>query len=325
MPIKPSKASEAADLVQKLGLEEAASVMGISRESASRYARAAGLKSADLKREEAIRRLAARLSDEELSALSNKVVYKEEPIVAHAHKPSRQAFVIGACSDLHLGSKYTDCQQVANMFRRMSKECDMIAIAGDVTSGLKIGRYGSIYEMTHIGADAQKALAKKLFTENIDSSKPVYMIDGNHDRWYMDSAGLRIVKDIARECGKNYFFLGSDEGTVSLSGIEVRLWHGEDANTLSISRRVQDIVDHLQKQDGRPPEILLAGHTHKSLYLPHYNGCHAFSCGSMEHQSGWMRGKKILANVGYWIIKVFTTQSGACVSEIEAKWVSCEQ
>jgi DNA polymerase II small subunit/DNA polymerase delta subunit B len=60
---------------------------------------------------------------------------------------------------------------------------------------------------------------------------------------------------------------------------------------------------------GEKPSILINGHHHKAMYL-FYRNVHAIECGTLEAQSGWMKGKRIAAHVGGWIIEIHVDEEG---------------
>ena len=62
----------------------------------------------------------------------------------------------------------------------------------------------------------------------------------------------------------------------------------------------------------RKPNILLLGHTHKALYIFERN-IHCVSLGCLQQQSSWMKGKRIAAHTGFWIIEV-------CINETGVAW-----
>ena len=122
-----------------------------------------------------------------------------------------------------------------------------------------------------------------------------------------------IVKDIDRAV-PNFHFIGHDEGDISLNGLAtIKLWHGEDGNSYSLSYRVQKIIEAFH--GGEKPSVLLCGHTHKYVKLFERN-IHAISVGTLERQTSWMRGKRIAAHVGFCIIDLWVNKNGvAKISE----------
>lgn len=200
----------------------------------------------------------------------------------------------GCLTDLHIGHKRFSAQRLEQAFTEFKNEhVDFIAIAGDVTEGMS-HRPGQIYELDHIGYDAQKEEATRLLSQWTET--PIYMIDGNHDRWYIKSNGAIIVKDIAAGLD-NANWIGHDEGDISLAGkATIKLWHGEDGSSYALSYRLQKILESLS--GGEKPNILIAGHVHKMVYIFERN-VHAVSVGCLQAQTSWMRGKRIAAHVGF--------------------------
>ena len=289
------------------GKEKAKQSFNISAETFNRYMRA--VKSEDGRelpeRSSILERIAEQYSETELKAIANggRIVpgAAKVPIVDFSGKHIK----VGVMTDLHIGHKRSSRQRVEQAFEEFRKEkVDFIAIAGDVTEGMS-NRAGHVYELDHIGYDAQKTEAIDLLGQW--SSTDVYMIDGNHDRWYIKSNGAMIVKDIA-DVLPNYHFIGHDEGDISLSGkATIKVWHGEDGSSYALSYRLQKILESLS--GGEKPNILIAGHVHKMVYIFERN-VHALSAGCMQAQTSWMRGKRIAAHVGFCVIDIWVSPGG---------------
>jgi predicted phosphodiesterase len=217
----------------------------------------------------------------------------------------------GALSDTHLGSIYTDPAYVKAAFKEFEKEkVDFVTHSGDVTEGMS-HRAGHIYELTHLGYTEQKRHAIDVLRE---CPAPLYMIDGNHDRWYIKSNGALIVEDIC-EAIPHTHYLGHDEGDIAIGNTTIKLWHGEDGNSYATSYRIQKVIESLT--GGEKPGIMICGHTHKQLYMFERH-IHAFSCGSIQKQSKWMRGKRIPAHTGFWIIEATLNNEG--IAKITSTW-----
>lgn len=251
-----------------------------------------------------LRRIQEVYSDKELIAIANggRLVPGQDkvPIVDFDGEHIR----IGFITDTHIGSVYFKEEYFNKAIEEIIKsKCDMLCHAGDVTDGMNIKRHGQIYELTHLGYDAQLEYAAELF-RGIDIR--TFMIDGNHDRWYMKTNGANIVKEIAHRIGATY--LGSDEGDISLKGkAVVKLWHGEDGSSYATSYRLQKLIESFT--GGEKPNILLAGHTHKMAYIFERH-VHTFSGGALSTQSSWMRGKRLSNHTGFWIIDVWVGKRG---------------
>jgi len=207
-------------------------------------------------------------------------------------------------TDTHLGSKYTDPELLLEAFEEGKRQgCEAILHSGDVTDGLS-NRPDHMYQLTHIGYDAQKQHAIDVFSK---TDMPIYMIAGNHDLWYLKSAGGMIVKDIC-EALPNATYLGEHEGHLMLNGnIDICLWHGEDGASYATSYRLQKVAESLY--GGDKPNLMLCGHTHKMGYFMERN-IHMISGGSIQYQSKWMKMKRIQAHVGFWIVEVTVNKKG---------------
>ena len=164
---------------------------------------------------------------------------------------------------------------------------------------------GHIYELDHLGYDAQKDEAIRLFGQWTET--PIYAIDGNHDRWFIKSNGAIIAKDIAAAL-PNFKFIGHDEGDISLDGRAVlKLWHGEDASSYAFSYRLQKLVESFS--GGEKPNILVAGHTHKTGNFFERN-IHVVGAGCIESQTKWMRGKRLAAHVAFLVCDAWVSPEG---------------
>lgn len=222
---------------------------------------------------------------------------------------------IGVMSDLHLGSIYTNPDLVADVYEQFDlAKVDMVAIAGDVLEGMS-QRPGHIYELSHLGYTTQVKHAVEVISAW--TKTPIYMIDGNHDRWFIKSSGAYAVADI---CSKipNAQFLGNDEGSIWLDKektVECRLWHGEDGSSYAISYRLQKLVESFS--GGKKPNILFGGHVHKQGYFQIRN-IQCFGAGCIQAQSAWMRSKRLSAETGFWVVRLKINNRG--ISRVQSEW-----
>lgn len=255
-----------------------------------------------------LQQIAQEYTDKELQAIAKggRIVpgMSKVPVVSFKGDTVK----IGAFSDVHLGSKYTDTEYINIMFEEFDKQgVDFATCSGDVTEGMS-NRAGHVYELSHIGYTAQKEHA-------IEVLKPcpvkLKMIDGNHDQWYIKSNGAKIVKDICEHIPQAEY-LGHDEADISLKGkATLRLWHGKDGNSYATSYRLQKVIESFT--GGEKPDAMLAGHTHKSLYV-YERHIHCYSLGSLQKQTSWMRTKRIPSHTGFWIIEFTVNENGIACS-----------
>ena len=217
-------------------------------------------------------------------------------------------FVFAHITDTHMGSIFFKEQIWNAIIKEIERRnVDAVFHTGDITEGLSMKRMDAVYDLTHIGYAQQKRYAVEMLNQ---IEKPIYAVSGNHDRFYLKSAGAYIVEDIAQEC-KHLEYLGEDVADFILSNndrpIKIRLWHGEDGSSYATSYRVQKIAESFT--GGDKPNVLLLGHTHKQLYMIERN-IHCQSGGAVSTQSNWMRSKKMANHTGFWITEMEYNERG---------------
>lgn len=226
---------------------------------------------------------------------------------------------LGVVSDTHIGSKYTSDYHLGLVQHIFKEEGITIGVhAGDITEGMS-HRAGHVYELSHIGYNKQKAAAIDFF-KGFHRDIKWNVIDGNHDRWYAigQNAGADIVGDIATECPKGMITkIGSDTGYFNINGVVVQLWHGGDGAAYARSYRIQKIVESIT--GGRKPNLLITGHDHKEIFLTERN-IHVLGAGCIQQQTDYMRGKRLSAHVGLWIVEM-TVNDGRIV-RFKPEWIS---
>ena len=218
----------------------------------------------------------------------------------------------GFVTDTHIGSLYF-IEKYWFQFLDVCTDtgCEFIAHTGDVCEGLS-NRPGHAMECTHIGHRLQLLYAVDLLSK---WEKPIYLIDGNHDRWFEKSAGASIVEDIADSI-PNATFLAHEIGDLLVNGCKIRLVHGEDGSSYATSYRPQKWVESFC--GGDKPNVLLMGHVHKQCYIFERN-VHIFSGGCLSLQSAWMKSKRLAAHSGFWIIDLWIGKKGG-VNRCGCEW-----
>jgi predicted phosphodiesterase len=307
--ISEEKLNNIVNLYHMHGIEKTAKMLNLQVESIRRYVRKAIQLGIVNENTHLLKKIESIYTKKELQTLAGSGVIEKSNSV-HL-KFAKQFFKALVITDTHIGSKYTIPDYITDALEKGDKEnIDYIFHVGDVVEGMS-NRPGHIYELTEIGYDAQKNKAIEIF-KNIN--KPMYVIDGNHDRWYIKGSGALIVKDIANEI-PNMTFIGHDEGSIYIDDIEVMLWHGEDGSSYAHSYRIQKLVESLQ--GGEKPNVLLTGHVHKSIYVYERN-IQTLACGALQFQSKWMRSKRLPSHTGFWIIEVGYDSDG--VKEFIPRW-----
>ena len=284
---------------------------GISAETLGRYRRDYNQIEDDFEEKAVLLQIREQFSEAELRAIA-----KGGTINPGSHRPAvldfegeEHTFLV--ISDTHIGHEDFDERYLLMAFEEGEKRgAEFATLSGDVTEGMS-NRPGHTYELHQLGYARQRKYAGDLLRQ---WKKPLEMIDGNHDRWFIKSAGAIIVEDLAQDI-PNAEFLGHDVGTLYLNGVEIMLWHGEDGNSYATSYRLQKIVEAMN--EGQVPGILIAGHTHKKIHMESRD-CEIISAGSIEKQTAWMRSKRIGADVGFWVVKVAI--ASGIVKWIEPRW-----
>ena len=266
----------------------------------------------DIDKSAALRRISEQYSPKELEAIAKggRVLPGQPSIPVVNLNGDRTR--IGVMGDVHFGSKYCLYELVDIAFREFEKEgCDIVCQVGDLTEGMS-NRPGHVYELDRIGYHEQKKVAIEYMSR---CPAPLYIIDGNHDRWFIKSNGALIVKDIC-DAIDHAEFLGHDEGNLSLGGnATLRMWHGEDGSSYAVSYRIQKIIESLT--GGQKPNVMLFGHVHKSMYLFDRH-IHCYSAGAFQRQTAWMRGKRLSSHTGFWIVDVYVNEGG--VAKTTGTW-----
>lgn len=260
-----------------------------------------------------LEQLRVNLSEEELKAVVRATgVTSVKPKLKHtSHETGHfKMLVIG---DTHIGhSKFRE-DWWDHMLERATQEKVAFAYhTGDILEGMS-GRPGHVYELDCIGFEAQFAKACRLLG---DAPFNIRAITGNHDGWYSGKADQGINVGVRfEEALDNFTYLGHDEADQVVENVKIKLWHGSDGSSYAISYRGQKIVESLS--GGDKPHILITGHDHKSVFFQTRN-VHVLGAGTLCEQTSFMRGKKLSAHRGYWIVECWSNEEG--LVRIRPEW-----
>ena len=294
------------------GMEQTCHDLSVKESTVKREVRRAKQHGIDVSQSSVLKQIGELYSDKELRAIASgaRIIPGQTKMPVVNLKGDRTR--IGLMGDIHFGSKYCLYDLVYKAFKEFEKEkVDIVCQVGDLTEGMS-NRPGHIYELSHLGYHEQKKVAIKYMKR---CPAPLYMIDGNHDRWFIKSNGALIVPDVCDSI-EHATFLGHDEGDLALGdAATVRLWHGEDGSSYAVSYRIQKIVESLT--GGQKPNVMLLGHVHKSTYLFDRH-IHCYSAGAFQRQTAWMRGKRLSSHTGFWILDIYVNDTG--VSKTTGTW-----
>lgn len=219
----------------------------------------------------------------------------------------------GVVSDTHLCSKWQQLTFLNFLYDVFEREgIPTVYNPGDITEGFKM-RKGHEHEIFKFGADDQCDYVIDVYPKR--KGITTKFVTGNHDHSHIKNGGIDIGRRIADK-RPDMVYLGMSNANVYITpNCTVELNHPLDGASYALSYAPQKTIDAMS--GGEKPNILLNGHHHKAFYM-FYRNIHAFECGTAQAQTSWMRGKRIAAHVGGWIINVHVTDDGTisrCIGE----------
>lgn len=207
-------------------------------------------------------------------------------------------------SDTHCGHKCYN-PKIMDHAAKVAQECDYVVHIGDIIEGhYESRRPGHVFELTHIGADAQTKYAAE---ELKKLGKPLYFITGNHCKTVLKIAGVDIGERL-QELVPNSHHLGVQSGSLEFAhGRKLELVHPDGGISYALSYKPQKMIEAYE--GGTKPDVLAIGNYHKTGYFM-YRNVHAFLAGTLEHQTPFMKNLGIAAHVGFWKLSFTATKNG---------------
>lgn len=232
---------------------------------------------------------------------------KPNPVAPQPYEFPGTKVRFGVFGDSHIGHKCYDPKLMKHAIKTFNNEkVDFVIHTGDIVEGhYENKRQGSVFELTHVGGDAQVQYA---INQMKGLKRPLYFITGNHEtNTFYKISGFDIGQQI--EAGlKNAKYLGQAKGRIKLPHRQsIEIQHPDGGSSYAISYRSQKIAESLD--GGTKPAILLLGHYHKAEYL-FYRNIHIFQTGTLQSQTSFMRGKHLSAHKGFWIIDAEVSKGG---------------
>jgi predicted phosphodiesterase len=258
--------------------------------------------------EKTLEELLSTLSDAERQQLIKSLGGVDTTSVRkHRHHFPKTHARFGYISDSHIGHKQFKERLFSLAMTTFKREgIDTCYHAGDILEGMS-GREGHIYELDHIGFNAQIEYASELISAFPEVQ--IYGIEGNHDLWYQskNNAGVMVGTELENRV-KNYHHLGQMEADIELSpSIILKLYHANDGSAYAASYKIQKLIESFT--GGRKPNIVISGHYHKHLTLWSRN-IFGVEAGTLCDQTNFMRGKKLAAHMGFGIMDVWYNKNG---------------
>lgn len=211
----------------------------------------------------------------------------------------------GVVSDTHIGSKHQQLTHLNKIYDTFIQEgIDTVYHSGDLTEGENM-RKGHQYEcFIHGASDIEDYVIDKY------PSRPgltTRFILGNHDASFIKHSGTDIGKYITKQ-RSDMEYLGMLNARVEITpNCILELNHPLDGASYALSYSLQKLIDSMS--GGEKPNILINGHHHKAMSI-FYRNIHAIEAGCFESQTSFMKGKRIAANIGGYIITVHVNDIG---------------
>jgi predicted phosphodiesterase len=208
----------------------------------------------------------------------------------------------GYITDTHIGSLFADISLLETAYKIFESEgITKVLHSGDMCDGIKVYK-GHEFELSTNGEDAQINLVSEKYPKI--NGIITYFITGNHDRSFWKLTGSDIGQKIQSK-RPDMVYLGYQEANIVVGEgkykATIRLTHPEDGTAYAYSYKVQKYIAELPS--GTKPDVLLIGHYHKAEML-YYRGVVAFQGGTTQHQTPFMRGRKISAAMGFWTLDI---------------------
>lgn len=211
---------------------------------------------------------------------------------------------IGVLGDSHFGNKWTDKSFLRDCYKKFKAVgCEAVYHTGDIVDG-PWQRHHNVLEQYAQGIENQV----KDTVENYPTGLDTYLIDGNHDGWYTDMGAGSPGKLIQAQ-RPDIHYLGRDEALIHIGKVSVMLSHPADGSAYAYSYKAQKMMESIFRMDEDMPDVILQGHYHKMFQMRTAHTTY-YCTGTTCRQTPWMRGKKLVADLGAWVIDVQRDKRG---------------
>ena len=179
--LSDKKLKEISECVKEYGRDYTCEKFKLSKETLRRYIRFAAedeKEPIDHDNNIILQRLAEKFSPGELKAfLKDKIDPKHGKVTYNFEGDTIKFAVI---SDSHIGSQYTVESRITSSLDLCKEEgVKLLLMPGDITEGMS-GREGHVYELQHIGYQAQRQATIDILTP-FKNDFDIKMVSGNHD------------------------------------------------------------------------------------------------------------------------------------------------
>jgi hypothetical protein len=228
----------------------------------------------------------------------------------------------GVIGDTQCGSLYALRDGTAAFYERCGAEgIKIILHAGDVLDGWRVYR-GQEFELR---PDAKSWPEQRAIFEAEIPKIPgldTIFITGNHDSSFKNLVGMNVGDELHR-ARPDWKCIGQDVGDVDLQDqagrkYRVRLLHPGGGTAYAVSYHLQKIIEALP--GGQKPNMLIAGHYHKGLFMPGYRNVDGLLAGCLQAQTPFMARQSIAAMMGGWIVTVNLGDAEKLSSRVNPTW-----
>lgn len=213
---------------------------------------------------------------------------------------------VGIVSDTHIGSKFQQITALREFYRYADERgVSQYLHGGDILEGLHVHR-DSVYEQYAIGWNAQAKAAAEQYPRSANG--PTSFVDGNHDGWVFENAGLVSGEQLAQK-RTDFRFLGFHSAYVTLGGVRFLLQHGKaGGGAYGKSYAPQRLLEQLAVEERSLTQVALYGHWHTDLYLGRYQGVFGFTLPCFKSQDRWHRRKGLNPIIGGLVLEIEFTR-----------------
>jgi hypothetical protein len=235
-----------------------------------------------------------------------------------------ERYLLGVCSDLHVGSKYCMRQQLRDYTdAAYTMGVRRFVLAGDILDGCY--KHG-MWELSHHGWDEQARDAFESLPRYDDAEW--YAIDGNHDETFWASSGAvsgQRLEDYFRNRGRaDLHWIGQRAGTLSIRcgdiarPVKVELWHPRPNRAYALSYQLQKRVEAYAP--GCKPDVVVGGHWHAAAYFE-CRGVHALAAPCFQSpESSFARSLVGGVSCGAWVLGWQMTRDGTMRRVSAERW-----
>lgn len=224
---------------------------------------------------------------------------------------------IGVISDTHIGSKHQQITALTDFYRYAdSRGVSDYLHGGDILEGLHVHRDAVTEQYAH-GGDAQVEAAVAQYPRSQNGR--THFIDGNHDAWVFENAGVTTGKMLAKD-RPDLDYLGYYSAFVEVGGLRILLQHGaKGGGPYGKSYKPQRLLEQLAVEERSATHIALYGHWHTDLYLGRYQGVFGFSLPCFKKQDRFLRSIGKSPTIGGVVLEIEFTRDFK-VWDVRQEW-----